>query len=367
MNANNEININVGLIKKQLIENENIINNEIKNNEKVERNVTKLFDFSCVNDIRICEKIKKTPYFYLRFELFSHYHFIKIGELKENERVLELEQTNIIHTKNNDKYVLFTYKNENNVNFYHFMLRLPSPKLFVFHIIDSFSYVLENLLILQKNKICFFSINTQNMAFNKGYKPILRNFSESIQINKLDVSYITDVIKQIEDYTFKPLEVRVLFYLIHNEENTLSYSSIEDICELFVKNNCILSLFSLEYREKYLQTCINVLKKYINNHKNDIISDIMKYADTWDNYSLSILYLFFIGNFNKVFCLKDCFLSKFSVLLNKNTNPDPLKRESLQKTQDAFQELMNHYSDWSFVNDLSLEKYEFFLEKILSE
>lgn len=354
--------INVELIQKQLIRNDNISENENIDYENQERNSIKKYDFFCLNNIRICEKIKNVPYFYLRFDPFSSYNFIKIGELNGKN----IEKCNVVNT---NKYVLFTYKKNNNAIFNEFMLNLPTAKLFVFHIIDSFSYLLENLLILNKNNICFFNINTQNIVFNKSYKPILTNFTESIQINKADISYIKNIIIKTENYIFKPLEIHVLFYLINNDQQTLSYSSIETICEKFIDNNSILSLFSLQYREKYLQNCKNVLKKYINNYKNYIINDIMKYANTWDNYSLSMLYLFFIIHFNNVFCLRDCFLKKFVVLLNKNINPDPLKRESLQKTQDLFHDLMNcsdsdSDSEWTFVNNLSQEKFALFLEKI---
>jgi hypothetical protein len=87
------------------------------------------------------------------------------------------------------------------------------------------------------------------------------------------MSYVTDIIKCTEEYiyTFKPLEVHVLFYLIHNNENTLSYSSIVTICELFVKNSCILNLFSSQYREKYLpsNTNENRINNYLNNKNNN--------------------------------------------------------------------------------------------------
>jgi hypothetical protein len=291
--------------------------------------------------------------------VFSDYNFIKIGDLHEKV----LENYNIIH-KNNEKYVLFSYKNHLIVPFHLFLLRLPTSNLFVFHIIDSFSYLLENIILLNKRNICFFDLSTKSIAFNNAYKPILRNFSKSIQLNHIDVDYLTNIIEGTDDYTLKPLEIHVLFYLINGDENTLSYSSIETICESFVKNNDILKLFSLQYREKYYESCVHCLKKYINNHKNDIITDIMKYSSTWDNYSLSSLYLYLVGNFNKIFCLKDCFLSKFCVLLNKNLHSDPLKRETLKTTQEEFHKLMNYYTDWSFVNDLSAEKFSSFLERI---
>jgi hypothetical protein len=175
---------------------------------------------------------------------------------------------------------------------------------------------------------------------------------------------LSKIFEKSEDYTLKPLETHVLFYLINNEEHTLSYSSVVSICDYFVENNPILDLFSEQYREKYNQTCVEVLKKYINKSRSEIISDIIKYSFTWDNYSFSILYLFFIGNFIKCFSLKECFLSKFSILLNKNIQPDPLKRENMNTTQLEFQKLFHEFVDWDFASNLSVEKYKLYLKMI---
>ena len=53
------------------------------------------------------------------------------------------------------------------------------------------------------------------------------------------------------------------------------------------------------------------------------------------------------------------------MLLNKNIHPDPFKRETLRTTQEEFYKLINFYCNWDFTKDLSFEKYEYFLEKIL--
>ena len=154
----------------------------------------------------------------------------------------------------------------------------------------------------------------------------------------------------------------MLFHLINNQEETLSYSTIETICDYFVKNNCIIDLFSQTYRENYYKLCVDTLKQYINKHKKEIITNILRFWYTWDNYSLNTLYLFFIGNFNKIFSLHDGFLGKFIILLTKNIHPDPSKRESLENTKKEFEKLFHEYPLWSFVNDLSDKKYAFFLE-----
>jgi hypothetical protein len=349
METNINIDINVELIKNQL----SIPKNTLEQQQK-DKNIIQVYDFFSINNINISEKLKQIPFYYLYFDLFTHYTFVKLGQIDKKY----IENYENITRKKDEKYILFSYKKKEFIKFSHFFLHLPTPKLFVFYIINSYSRLLKNVTTLNNQKICFFNISHKNIVFDNGFKPILINFGESILIDKLDEEYLFNIMEHDGDYTLKPLELHVLFHLIKNNESTLSYSSVEVICDFFVKNNPLLSLFSLNYKNLFFQTCSDTLKKYINKPKNYIINDIIQYSHTWDNYSLSFLYLYFVGNINKTFSLKNCFLTKFLVLLNKNLHPDPLKRETIQHTHELFNKLFEDYSDWSFANTLQDDKYK---------
>jgi hypothetical protein len=191
----------------------------------------------------------------------------------------------------------------------------------------------------------------------------LCNFQLSLQITNLiknenneNEIYITNIIKNIQNYTHKPLEIHILFYLIHNNLNTISYSFIEEVCEFFVKNLNILNLFSEKYKNAYKNSCIDFLKKYINKSKSEIIQNILEYYDKWDIYSFSMIYLHIIGNICRVFSLKDTFLNKIMISLLKNIHPDPMKRENLEDLMETYHLLKESQKDWSFVNNLDSSK-----------
>jgi hypothetical protein len=214
---------------------------------------------------------------------------------------------------------------------------------------------LKSLIGLNKKNICFFNLSPQNIVFNLdcGEKPILQNFQLSLNISNLNESYITNIINKIEDYTYKPLEIHVLFYLIRNDLHTISYSLIEEISEIFIKNLSILNFFSEKYKESYKITCISVLKKYVNIPKNEIIDDILENIDKWDVFSLSVLYLHIFHNISRVFSLKQTFINKFILELSKNIHPDPLLRSSLENLLESFDKLFTNENDWSYINRLS--------------
>jgi hypothetical protein len=170
------------------------------------------------------------------------------------------------------------------------------------------------------------------------------------------MKYITSIIKKQNDYTHKPLEVHVLFYLIENDISSISYSFIDEISEVFVNKLSILTLFSEKYRETYKTACIESLKKYINKSKTDIIIDILEQNDKWDVYSLSVLYLHIFGNISKIFSLSKTFISKITIELSKNINPEPSKRSSLEKLLENFDNLFNDENNWFYIKNLLSSK-----------
>ena len=238
-------------------------------------------------------------------------------------------------------------------------------KKFIFSILNTYTNLLNNLIKLNQNGVCFFELCSENIVFSPNSTPFLTNFSNSLIISDLNTSYIQNIVKNISNYTYKPLEIHVLFYLIVNDEKTLSLSFIQDICINYVKTMDILSLFSQNYKESYEKACIETLKKYINKPKLAIIADILNYSQYWDNYSLSILYLHIIGNISKFFSLKGTFMNKFTLLLIQNIHPNPLKRETLKETSKNYDKLFDS-SDWGFINDFSSEKMKKLFHLLLS-
>ena len=341
-------NINISLITNQITNNRKKINNiDEYNNEKNQTNIA-CYDFFSMNQIKISEILTKIPYYSNYYDIFVDYDFVDIGRI--GEKIIENVGLDL-------KYIVFNYNDEKRIGFRDFLFNLSfGNKKFIFSILNTYTNLLNNLIKLNQNGVCFFELCSENIVFSPNSTPFLTNFSNSLIISDLNTSYIQNIVKNISNYTYKPLEIHVLFYLIVNDEKTLSLSFIQDICINYVKTMDILSLFSQNYKESYEKACIETLKKYINKPKLAIIADILNYSQYWDNYSLSILYLHIIGNISKFFSLKGTFMNKFTLLLIQNIHPNPLKRETLKETSQKYHKLFNEFTDWSFINDVSNEK-----------
>ena len=340
-------NIEITNIKKHfLLENK-------KNNKENKIYTTKLVKkcFNSVNEVNISDRIKIIPYYSNNYAIIEEYEFINIGQL--NEKIIEK-----LNLTSDIQYLVFKYKNDYFVDFNDFLFNFINPKTLIFHIIESFSYLLNSLITLNDNNICFFNLSSKNIVFNLdcGEKPIIKNYQFSLIISKLNECYITNIIKKLDDYTNKPLEVHLLFYLIKNDISTVSFSFIEEICDVFISNLSILNLFSNEFKSSYSILCKESLRKYINRSKTEIITDILQQNEKWDVYSLSVLYLHILGNISRVFSLKQTFINKITIELTKNINPNPSKRNSLRELLNNYNKLFYCEPNWSFVNNLPSSK-----------
>ena len=342
--------------------------------ELEERNNIKTHDFCFLNEVQISEQIKRVlPNYANYFDVLTDYSninessnpaFLEDEDDEKYEYSDEEDEEIVIST---EKHVLVNYNNEYRINFYSFIFNLPTPKILIFHIIDSYSYLIRSLLMLKENNICFFNITGEKIVYNaRTLKPLLHDFEHSIDTKSLNSDYLCKIVDKIEDFSNMPLEIHVIFYLIKNNESSLSYSIITEICDNFVENMSVLSIFSQKYQDNFKLSCIETLKKYINVSKIDIINDILTFSETWDNYGISMLFLEIVGNITKVFSLTNNFLTKFSILLSKNINPVPSKREELSETFNKYERLFIEYPDWSFVNSISDEKMELLMEKLFN-
>ena len=352
-----EQNINISLITNQLINNRKKNNNiDEDNNDKTQTNIV-LYDFFSMNQIKISEILMKIPYYKNYYDIFIDYDFIDISKI--GEKVIEDVDSDL-------KYILFNYNYEKRIGFRDFLFNLSfGNKKFIFNILNTYTNLLDSLIKLNENGVCFFELCSENIVFSSNSRPFLKNFQNSLLISDLNTSYIQNIIKNIDNYTYKPLEIHVLFYLIANDERTLSLSFIELICSNYVKTMDILLIFSQNYRESYEKACVETLKKYINKPKLVIIADILNYSKYWDNYSLSILYLHIIGNISNFFSLKGTFMNKFTLLLIKNIHTNPLKRETLHETCENYDNLFEN-ADWTFINDFSNEKMKKLYDLLLN-
>ena len=344
-----ETNIDISTINKYFS-----LNKE-KQTDTIKQLRTKIVNYShfSINEANISHNISKIPYYSNFFSILDDYEELNISQLNEN----------IIEKLNNTegmKYYLFKYSDRNSTDFIDFLYNSASIKKLILDIINSFQHLLYGLHLLNENNICFFDISPKNIIFLENYreKPVIRNFKFSLQLNKLNYTYFSHILNKLEDFTYQPFEIHILFYFVKHHMVTISYEFIEEFCDNFVENLDILRLFTENYKKTYKDQCVETMRKYINLPRKQIIDDIFERNNKWDVYGISMIFLQIFGCISRVFSLKGTFISKITLELSKNLHPNSDKRMTLEETLNNFNKLLNQEEDWKFVNKLDNSKLE---------
>jgi hypothetical protein len=295
-------------------------------------------DFFLDNYIEIVKIIKNSIH-YNRYEIFNYCEFLRIV----ND---PLSDDNI----NDMKHVLMTYNDVKSIEFYELISNSETEKLLITNVLSTYNYLLNSLKLLNDKNICYYDLSTDNISFiMPNPNPIIKIIDLNLNIERLNEEYVQNIIKKTNSLNniYKPIEVHVLFYLVENDINTLSYSSIEIIINKFIENLSVLDFVSEKYREEYYCSCVKFLNIFANKPKNEIIINILKYVDKWDNYSLSILYYHILDSFS-ILLKQEEFISKFMNILCENIHPDPSKRETLENTIVKYDNLFEESTEWKF-------------------
>ncbi len=307
------------------------------------------------NEIKIGELVSKIDGYINHFAPILMKEKMKITKVKKNFfndcSALEDEDKksgNLIMMKmeyiNGEEFIEYLIKNKENVTI-------------VKNLISSYTHLLTSIKLLTDIRVIHFDIKGDNILFNKDKEiPIIIDFGLSINMNELiNQSISVDKLRKFfyvfgPDYYIWPIEVHYICFLLNvNEEPT--EKEIKKICDEYVDNNIPLKInCSRDFIKSYRNSCKNVLIKLNNLTFGEKINRVLSSWYTWDNYSLSIIYLQFIYYLNITGYVKNDLIIKFSEILLTNINPDPKKRLNVLKTKQKFTEFLYNLNIDSVLN-----------------
>lgn len=323
-----------------------------KTSESEEINIIVENDFFFENHLKIDKIIQKIPN--------NKEYFILIDEI-QNINYKNLYDKNTYYKLNQEKtdFIMIEYKLGDFSHFIDFFKSLPIPKLFIYHLIDSYIHILNEFNILINNDIFLFDLTSKNIIFDNTLKPKLINFEFALY-NELKKTNFINILNKTNNYSLKPIEIHFLFYIYSNNIEYISITFLSNIINNFVNNMPFFDLFSPKYKEQYKEESLKYLNIFVNKPSQYVYDEIIKYKHTWSNYSLSIIYIYIIGKTIKTFQLKNTIINKILLILNKNIHPNPLKRENVSQTIEKMDILFGEFNDWNFIKNISSMNKEYY-------
>ena len=206
--------------------------------------------------------------------------------------------------------------------------------------------LLDSLKLLQSKKIVHYDIKENNIIIDKKTKnPIIIDFGLSIHLSHIKDLGRAFYIEWAPEWTLWPIEVHYLGFVINKKR----LMTEEELLELAYKYVEYHNVFKKDLKKqisnsdikKYRNECIGMLRTYTNMGLSKSIKYIIQnYWYTWDNYSLSVMYLiqFFVLNMEGFEVNQ--FNKKFIDLLFTNIHPNPSVRLSLMETKQRFKNII---------------------------
>ena len=268
-------------------------------------NVMKIDSFFFQNELKVSEIVRKIRYHRIWFDIIQKHTPLKIKELDD----ISLYQHEISYEER-DAYFLCEYPTIRRFELFDFLSNLPSDKLVVFHLFDTFSLLLNSIDLLHRHNLTFFSITRQDIVIGENLRPVMRNFNNCYFLDQAS-QFITNH----NENECNPIECRVVSYLTKNKCASLSNANIEELC-----NGCS-------------SECLDYLRKFINKPAANIIHDLLSSAGSWSKYSLALVYLHLIDELSNSFSLKYKFIDEFINILRQISDPGPYRLSDTQEIQ----------------------------------
>lgn len=313
-------------------------------------------DESALNEIEIGTIIKKIPMYKQYFVPIQSSCPINITKLNKDT----VESCDILQ-KQNKQFILMDMSYIKGKNLDDYLLEHSNIQYVINTIISTYTYLLHSLEILNTHNIIHYDLKGNNIMFHANKNiPLIIDFGMSIDLEKLNFDNINFYF-----FTYAPSyyiwcpEIHIINYLLHVNKS-FTKSSLQKICyEITNGNKALVDLLSNTFLDNYVDTMYRYYSKYINKDYKFVIQELLQYSYTWDNYSLSNIYLKIIRNLFPDTFNNNQFIIRFSQLLLKNVHPNPKKRYTLSKSLTTFEDIITTSKKHNFKNVLdSLMKHK---------
>lgn len=265
---------------------------------------------------------------------------IKLSKIKSSDKnkckvFKNIDTTNMIMLK--IRYI-------ESLDFDSYIIENKNARNIFLTLISAYNYLLKSLALLQNANIVHFDLKGQNIIFDlKKIIPIVIDFGLSLPMDQVKNDNLYDYFYvYAPEYYVWPLEVHYMNLLLHINSDPTE-TKLNELAKNYVYNNAALDSFSKDFKAKYMILCVDELKKYNKLSFTEKKNKILRYWNSWDNYSLSIIYLkflFFITKTNSEHILKNSFVEHFTEILLLNIHPNPNKRLGLVKTIKLFNKFL---------------------------
>ncbi len=289
-------------------------------------------------EIYISDILLKIPHFFLYFQPIINHQLFQLAEIDDEqfENCFTMENSS-------SQYYLVSYlyreKIEGFKEFFHYNTAVGfAKKRFLYRWCETYKNLLEICNVMNNDNIINMDITPKNIFFHEG-RPILYNISNCICLmndsgEKLDRIPIAFFNEYNPKKLHLPIEYHLLCFITYHQYDSLSVANIQTVVKEWAMEIRRSSL-SVFFKNINLDETIFSLKYLVNKPKTIIKRELLGYINTWNNYSISMIYLLFLSSLGETVYNSD-FGTEFTNLLLKNVSTNKMERKPITDTYDTF-------------------------------
>lgn len=303
---------------------------------KTKKYVSKIqrYDSSARNEIKIGKKIQELNGFEDHLIPILKYCEIDIASIEDKDK----SKCSVFKKKKTKDFIVMKLQYIEGSDFMDYLINQKNSVQLVSNIIQSFNHILKSITMLVSKDIVHYDIKGTNILFDINKEiPLLIDFGLSVEINKINKTNLKEMFYvYAPEYYIWSLEIHYLCYLTNTNKEPTN-DELKEIAKKYVEGNkAIQRNFSPDFLKKYEKKCAKQLEKYNKLSFEERVDKILSYWKTFDNYSLSIMYLKFLHYININGFIDNQFIIFFSKLLLRNIDPNPDNRLNLVETLHTF-------------------------------
>ena len=306
-------------------------------------------NYHVVNEYNVGKRVTKIPLYEYYFAPIVNMCNIDIAKIDKRER----DMCRVITRAGDDsKFVIMKMPYIKNVSLIKYITNSNiEKKEIITYIMDSYKFLLNSLKMLNTHGIVHFDFKIPNLLIDiKTKNPIVIDFGLSIQTNNLSTkTYSKYFYTYNAGYYIWPIDVHIINYVI-NVNSNLTYEELVVMVDTSIDANPALKIFSDSFIKRYRELTIKTYKKYTNMSATNIVTELIKNYNTWDNYALSEMFLCLINFISYDGFTDNKLIKDFSKMLLLNIHPNVEKRLSFDGTRKMYNKL--------FSLDVSVDGYE---------
>jgi len=254
----------------------------------------------------------------------------------------------------NEPLIQTTYKKIGGSLFDYLRTSIEKPQYFLQVLIDSHLHLLNSISKLQSVSINHFHLTEENILYDEiNAIPVISDFRMAFTKDELEGDQTNELFPVYDESLIWCIVIYVLSQLIENtaKQEIFTQEIMEVLLQQFISSYVFKNLFDENQLEEFYGRMKQFFGKYINRLHTEVISDLKKYAPSWDTFSLSMVYLLFINEIHgfpstspSPSSPSPSFMEKYKTILINTILSDPDKRPSVSFLRESIENTFSNIS-----------------------